>query len=46
MGKPALACSRLAMAAKLAPDDAGASQKLRAAVRSLLLRGHFVRLSQ
>ena len=35
MGNPALACSRLAMAAKLAPYDTSVSQKLDTAVRCL-----------
>ena len=36
MGSPALACSRLAMVAKLAPYDTSVSQKLDVAVRCLL----------
>ena len=35
MGSPALACSRLSIAVKLAPDDACACQKLSEAVRFL-----------
>lgn len=37
MDQHALACSHLAMAAKLAPDDSSAGQKLCAAVRLALI---------